>query len=108
LSAGNKTELVVATTNKGKLQEIKDLLSEFSLQITSLSDYPQIPPIEETGATFADNAAIKALTVARHTGRLTMGEDSGLEVRALNNQPGFFQPVIQGRGRMIPAIIKNY
>ncbi|MCD4781541.1 MAG: XTP/dITP diphosphatase [Candidatus Omnitrophica bacterium] len=91
-------ELVVATTNQGKLREIKDLLSDFNLKITSLSDYPQIPPIEETGQTFADNAEIKALTVSHFTGKLTMGEDSGLEVQALNNNPGVFSSRYSGPG----------
>src|SRR3990172_11426587 len=83
-------ELVVATTNKGKLREIKELLRDFDVQITSLSDYPDYPNIEEDGKTFAQNAIKKAATIALFTGKLTLGEDSGLEVKALGNRPGIY------------------
>lgn len=83
-----KLELVVATKNKKKLQEIKDLLKGLRLKITSLTDYPSPPRIIENGKTFAENACKKALTIARYTNKLTLGEDSGLEVEALNGGPG--------------------
>src|SRR6185295_11959197 len=76
------TELVIATTNKGKLREIKELLADFDLKITSLADYPNAPVVEEDGKTFAQNALKKAATIALYTKKLTLGEDSGLEVKA--------------------------
>ena len=83
-------ELIVATTNPGKLREIKELLKDFDLKITSLSDYPDAPKIEEDGVSFAQNALKKAATIALYTGKLTLGEDSGLEVKHLGNKPGIY------------------
>ncbi len=89
-------ELVIATTNKGKLREIKDLLKDFSLKITSLADYPEAPEVIEDGKTFSQNAAKKALTIARYTGKLTLGEDSGLQVKTLGNKPGIYSARFSG------------
>ncbi len=83
-------ELLVATRNKKKLQEIRELLAELPLRITSLDDYADMPAIEEDGKTFTANALKKAVTIALYTGKLTMGEDSGLQVRALKNAPGIY------------------
>lgn len=83
-------ELVVATKNLGKLREIQDLLSRFQLKILSLQDFPQIPPPLEDGRTFAENAAKKAMEVARKTNRLALADDSGLAVGALQGRPGVF------------------
>ena len=90
------TELVVATQNQGKMREIRDLLKEFDLKITSIADYPDAPEIIEDGETFADNAVKKAVALARHTGKLAMGEDSGLEVTALDNRPGVYSARFAG------------
>lgn len=89
-------ELVVATTNLGKLREIKDLLQGYDLKITSLADYPEAPEIVEDGKTFRENAYKKAATIAAYTGKLTMGEDSGLEVKALGNRPGVYSARYSG------------
>jgi len=89
-------ELIIATTNPGKLREIKELLKDFDLKITSLSDYPDAPKIEEDGTSFAQNALKKAATIALYTGKLTLGEDSGLEVRALGNKPGIYSARFAG------------
>jgi XTP/dITP diphosphohydrolase len=89
-------ELVIATTNKGKLREIKELLREFNLHITSLADYPDAPEVIEDGKTFARNAVKKAATIALYTKKLTLGEDSGLEVQPLGNQPGIYSARYSG------------
>jgi len=89
-------ELVIATTNKGKLREIKELLKEFSLKITSLADYPDAPEVIEDGKTFRANALKKAMVIAEHTKKLTLGEDSGLEVKALGNAPGIYSARFSG------------
>ena len=89
--------LIVATKNQGKLKEIKEILKEFPLKITSLSDYPDAPKIVEDGKTFAQNALKKAATMALYTGKLTLGEDSGLAVRALQGAPGLFSARFSGR-----------
>ncbi len=83
-------ELIIATTNQGKLREIRELLKDLDVTITSLSDYPDAPKVEEDGKNFAQNALKKAATIALYTGRLTLGEDSGLEVKALGNAPGIY------------------
>ena len=83
-------ELLIATRNIGKVREIKDLLSGFDFKITSLLDYDEMPVIEEDGKSFAENAIKKAATIALYTKKLTMGEDSGLEVKALKNAPGIY------------------
>ena len=91
-----KKELVVATTNKGKLREIKQLLYGFDLKITSLSDYLKAPKVIEDGKTFDQNALKKAVTIALYTKKLTLGEDSGLQVKALDNQPGIYSARFSG------------
>lgn len=91
-------ELVIATTNKGKLREIRELFKEDGLVITSLSDYPGLPAVVEDGATFYANAVKKARETALRVGKLTLGEDSGLEVECLNNAPGIYSARFAGPG----------
>lgn len=81
-------DLVVATGNPGKLREISSLLDGVGIRVAGLGNWPDLPPIIEDGATFADNARLKAEIVARHTGRLTLADDSGLEVPFLGGAPG--------------------
>ncbi len=92
-------ELLVATKNKKKLQEIKDILKGLRLNITSLGDYPASPRIIENGKTFKDNAIKKAVKVARETKQLTMGEDSGLCVDALGGKPGVHSSRFSGKDK---------
>jgi len=80
--------LLVATTNPGKLREIRALLPDALVQLIGLSDLPAIREPEETGATFQENARLKALYYASHTGLLTVAEDSGLVIDALGGEPG--------------------
>ncbi len=89
-------ELLVATRNGGKVRELQGLLDEYGIKVTSLWDYPDMPEIVEDGKTFEENAAKKALVIAKHTGRLVMGEDSGLEVKALGYRPGIYSARYSG------------
>lgn len=89
-------ELIVATRNAKKLTEIRDLLKDCDFKITSLADYKDLPEIIEDGKTFAANAIKKAVTIALYTKKLVMGEDSGLEVRALGNKPGVYSARFAG------------
>jgi XTP/dITP diphosphohydrolase len=66
--------------------------------VTSLLDYPDMPEIVEDGKTFEANASKKALVIARHTGRIVMGEDSGLEVKTLGWRPGVYSARYSGDG----------
>ncbi|MFA5276728.1 MAG: RdgB/HAM1 family non-canonical purine NTP pyrophosphatase [Candidatus Omnitrophota bacterium] len=90
-------ELVVATKNKKKLKEIKELLRSFNLKITSLADYSNTPRIIENGKTFKENATKKAIKIAHFTGKLTLGEDSGLCVDALKGGPGIYSARFAGK-----------
>lgn len=81
-------ELVIATRNKDKLREIKTLLKGLKVKISSLNDYPRIPRIKEHGKTFKANALKKAAAAAKFTKKLSIADDSGLEVKALNGRPG--------------------
>lgn len=89
-------ELLVATKNPGKLREIRELLKEIPVKVTSLADYPNCPEIVEDGRTFKANAIKKAIVVGKYSGKLTLGEDSGLQVVALNNAPGIYSARFSG------------
>jgi XTP/dITP diphosphohydrolase len=89
-------ELLVATRNAKKLKEIKELLSDLQIKVTSLADYQDMPRIEEDGKTFSENAIKKAATISLYTKKLVMGEDSGLEVRFLKNAPGIYSARFSG------------
>lgn len=80
--------LLVATTNQGKLDEIRGILGALAVTLVTLGDHPAVPEPEETGSTFAENALLKARYYAAATGELTVAEDSGLEIDALNGAPG--------------------
>jgi len=91
--------LVVATKNKKKLEEIKEILKGFPLSIVSLADYPHAPAIIENGKTFKENAIKKATRIAGFTRTLTMGEDSGLCVQALGGAPGVRSARFSGKDK---------
>ncbi len=80
--------LVIATRNKGKTKEIKDLLRDFPVDIKNIDDFGPIPHLEEDGATFDENAYKKASFAARILGLPALADDSGLTVEALNGAPG--------------------
>jgi XTP/dITP diphosphohydrolase len=83
-------ELLIATTNPGKLREIRRILQGTPVVIRTLDDFPDVIVPEETGSSFAENARQKALHYAGATGMVTMAEDSGFEVDALNGDPGIY------------------
>jgi XTP/dITP diphosphohydrolase len=85
---GSLRTLLVATTNAGKLVEIRAILAGLPLEIVALADLGAIDAPEETGDTFAENARLKARYYAKATGLATVAEDSGLEVDALGGVPG--------------------
>ena len=91
-------ELLVATRNKKKLKEIREILADLPFHVTSLDDYEGLPAIEEDGDTFEQNAVKKAATIAIYTKKLVLGEDSGLEVAALKNGPGVYSARYAGPG----------
>lgn len=82
--------VIIASGNKGKLKEFKELMADLPVEVKSLADYPEIGDIEEDGASFAENAYIKAKAVYDATGCLCIADDSGLEVDALDGAPGIY------------------
>ncbi len=87
--SAQRDTLVVATGNRGKLEELRALLAALPVRVLGVSEVLASPPhVIEDGATFADNAIKKARAVARATMMLTVADDSGLEVDALDGRPG--------------------
>lgn len=80
--------LLIATSNAGKLRELRSLLVDLPLELLSLTDFPNIESVEETGSTFTENASLKASGYACQARVLTLGDDSGLVVDALRGGPG--------------------
>jgi XTP/dITP diphosphohydrolase len=79
--------LVLATRNPGKLRELDRILGA-QIRLAGLEDFPGAPDVPETGATFEENALLKARAIAAHTGLAAVADDSGLCVDALNGMPG--------------------
>ena len=81
-------QIVIASRNEGKIKEIKNFLHGLDLEILPITDFPDIPSIVEDGVTFEENAFKKAKTVYEHAKIAAIADDSGLEVKYLNGQPG--------------------
>ncbi len=92
-------ELIVATRNKKKLKEIRQIWKGLKIRLSSLEDYPSAPRIIEDGKTFKENAIKKAVKIARFSGKLAMGEDSGLCVDALGGEPGIYSSRFSGKDK---------
>lgn len=91
-------ELLVATGNKGKLLEIRQLLASYVDQVYCLADFPDLPEIVEDGLTFEENAYKKAISAARATGIPAIADDSGLVVNVLGGRPGVYSARYAGVG----------
>ena len=90
--------LLIASNNPDKLIELQDLLTELNLELLSLRDVPVFPPTIEDQDSIAGNAMKKALEAARATGLLTLADDTGLFIEALDNAPGVFAARFAGEG----------
>jgi len=88
--------LVIATSNKGKVKEIKELLKDLPITVKTLEDFKNIEPPEETGNSFFENALIKARYYAEKTGYPCLADDSGLVVDALGGAPGIYSSRFAG------------
>jgi XTP/dITP diphosphohydrolase len=93
-------QLVLATRNAKKLAELDRLLvgAGLDVQILGSDAFSELPEIEETGSTFAENSLIKARAVSTHTGLIAIADDSGLCVDALDGQPGIYSARWAGQG----------
>jgi XTP/dITP diphosphohydrolase len=99
------TRLLLATRNAGKLAELRRLLADAvpGVEVVGLRDVPEYPEAPETGATFADNALLKAREAVRYTGLPAVADDSGIAVDALNGMPGVLSARWSGRHGDDPA-----
>ena len=85
-------QLVLATKNLGKIAEFDRLLNQFAsdIKVLGLSDYPNMPEVEESGKTLSENARLKAKAISQFTNLPALADDSGLFIDALNGQPGIY------------------
>ncbi|MDO8603077.1 MAG: RdgB/HAM1 family non-canonical purine NTP pyrophosphatase [Candidatus Omnitrophota bacterium] len=91
-------ELVVATRNKDKLREIKELLKGLSVKVFSLESFKGVPEVIEDGKTLENNAIKKAVQVSKFLKKFVISDDSGLEVEYLNGDPGVYSARFSGKG----------
>jgi XTP/dITP diphosphohydrolase len=89
--------VVLATRNPGKITELRRILAAYDVELVGLDMFPDIGDVAETGATFAENALIKAREVCRATGLVAVADDSGLTVDALGGMPGVLSARWAGR-----------
>lgn len=98
-------KLIFATSNEGKMDEIRDILKDMPIELLSLKDIGIDIDIEENGTTFEENAIIKAETICKLTGEIVLADDSGLEVDYLNKEPGVYSSRFLGEDT--PYSVKN-
>ncbi|MBO8138112.1 MAG: XTP/dITP diphosphatase [Desulfotomaculum sp.] len=91
--------MVLASGNKGKLEELRSLLEPYDITVYSLAHYPNMPETVEDGSSFLENAIKKAKEAAAYTGLPALADDSGLEVDCLNGQPGVMSARFAGPGK---------
>ena len=105
-------EIVLATNNKHKLKEVREILSPHHIIVYGLSDLAsKLEDVEENGSTYAENALIKARAVQKLTTMPVISDDSGLEITALNNEPGIhsarYAESLGGHDNAIKEILKR-
>lgn len=85
-----KKQILLATTNKGKLEDVKEIFKELDVEILSFLNFKDYPIVEETGLTFLENAELKVKAAFEKYGIPSFGDDSGLEAFQLNGEPGIY------------------
>ncbi len=107
-------ELVLATRNPDKIREIKKILGDLGIEILTFEDFPQFPKIKEDGSTLRENALLKAKEATKFTGKLSLADDSGLEVEWLGGAPGIYSSRFAGENasyednnRKLLSLLKN-
>ena len=88
MASPGRRKILIATTNPGKIREIRGILAGAPVDLVTLADLPGIAEPDETGTSFADNARLKALYYAAATGLPSVADDSGIEIDALDKAPG--------------------
>lgn len=89
-------KIIFATGNEGKMKEIREILGDLNAEVLSLKDAGIKADIEENGATFEENAVIKAKAICEMTGEIVLADDSGLEIDYLNKEPGVYSARYMG------------
>jgi XTP/dITP diphosphohydrolase len=90
--------IVLASRNKKKAREVSEILAPAGFIVIPVTEFPDVPEVDEDGTTFAENAAKKATEVARRLNQWVIGEDSGLQVDALGGAPGIYSARYSGEG----------
>jgi XTP/dITP diphosphohydrolase len=101
-------KLLIATNNKGKVKELQDLLKDISLELITPADINLYLEVEEDGTTYAENAAKKAIAFAHASGLVSLADDSGLEVDALDGAPGLYSARYHPKPGANDADRRNY
>ncbi len=99
-------EIVIASHNDGKVEEIRGLLKKYKFRIYSLKKFSNIEP-RENGKTFIENSVIKAVSALKITGLPSISDDSGLCIPALNNDPGIYSARWAGKGKNFDLAAKK-
>jgi len=102
-----RLEILVATGNRGKIREIQEALRFSPVKLRYLDEFPNVPPVDEVGRTYEENAVLKALGYSRQTGVCALADDSGLEVDALGGIPGVFSARFGGEHAWDPERINE-
>jgi XTP/dITP diphosphohydrolase len=98
-------KIIFATGNKDKMREIKEIMADMDVEISSMKEVGISPDITEDGQTFEENALIKARAVAAYTDAIVLADDSGLEIDYLNKEPGVYSARYMGEDT--PYTVKN-
>jgi len=100
-------KLLIATHNPAKLNELKELLSDLPLELVSLADVGIQEEVEEEGTTYKENSETKAISYAKQSGLPALSDDGGLEIVALNNEPGVYSKVWLGKDSTEEQLINH-
>lgn len=98
-------KIIIATGNNGKMKEIKSIFNNSDYEVVSMKEEGISADVDENGATFEENALIKAREIAKLSGHIVLADDSGLEVDALNKEPGIYSARYMGEDT--PYSVKN-
>lgn len=98
-------KLIIATGNAGKMKEIKSIFNNSDYEVVSMKEEGIVADVDENGATFEENALIKAREIAKLSGHVVLADDSGLEVDYLNKEPGIYSARYMGEDT--PYSVKN-
>lgn len=98
-------KIIIATGNAGKMKEIKSIFNNSEYEVVSMKEEGIVADVDENGATFEENALIKAREIAKLSGHIVLADDSGLEVDALNKEPGIYSARYMGEDT--PYSVKN-